>query len=123
MAFEHFTRTGGRIDTPKASIWSKGQIGFNQAAVEKYRLDNYGYVLLFYDRDTKRIGLRFTNDNDSAGATKLIIRKGAGASMSARAFLKHYNIYAEKTQKYDFKYDKETEFYIMELEDKNKLEV
>lgn len=123
MTFEHFTQTGSRTDTPKASIWSKGQIGFNQASVEEYKLDNYGYVLLFYDRDTKRIGFRFTNDKEMEGAAKLIVRKSAGASMSARAFLKHYSIYAEKTQKYDLKYDKETDFYIMELENKKKLEV
>ena len=41
MAFERFTKTGGRIGTPKASIWKRGQIGLNQGSVEQFDLNKF----------------------------------------------------------------------------------
>ena len=57
MAFEKFTKTGGRIGTPKASIWSRGQIGLNRGAIERFNLDKYSHVILFYDREEKKVSL------------------------------------------------------------------
>ena len=37
MAFIRFTKTG-RGYKPKASIWNKGQIGFNQGSVLRFNL-------------------------------------------------------------------------------------
>jgi len=37
----------------KASIWSRGQIGFNQSAVAKFEINNFDYVVLFYDKESK----------------------------------------------------------------------
>lgn len=115
MAFEKFTRTRARIGTPKASIWSRGQIGFNQGAMDEYKLHEFKYAILYYDRDTSRIGIEFTNDENVEGACKLVRRKGAGTSMSALAFLKHYKIDFSKTRKYDFNHDKESGLYIIDL--------
>lgn len=115
MPFEKFTDIRKRIDTPKASIWSRGQIGFNQSAVEGYKIDNFKYVVLFYDRDTKRIGIEFTNDEKSKGAIKLVIRKAAGASFSARAFLKNYRIDFKETHRYDLTYDEMNKLYVIDL--------
>lgn len=118
MAFERFTKTRSKISTPKASIWSRGQIGFNQWAVQEYNLDKYGYVVLYYDKDTNRVGFEFTNDKKAEGASKLIIRKGAGASISAHAFLKTYTVDYSETKQYDLVHDRESELYVIDLKEK-----
>jgi hypothetical protein len=115
MAFERFTRTRSRIDTPKVSIWSRGQIGFNQGAVDEYNLGNFRYVVFYYDEDTHRVGIEFTNDEESEGANKIIKRKGGGVSTSAIPFLKHYKIEFGKTKQYDLKFDKENNLYVFDL--------
>ena len=51
MAFVKFTKVRSRIDTPKASIWTRGQIGFNQGAVKEYNLDAFQYAVLYYDEN------------------------------------------------------------------------
>jgi len=114
MAFERFTRTG-RGYKPKVSIWSRGQIGFNQGAVERFELKNYKYAILFIDAETSRIGIKFTNDENEEGITKLTKRAG-GISFSARAFLDFNDIDYSKTTRYNVDYDKEDELYIIQLD-------
>jgi len=116
MAFEKFTKPGSRIGTPKAAIWSSGQIGFNQGAVKEFNLSKYNYAILYYDRDSNIIGVEFTNDEKAEGAHKLIGRKGStGTSFSAIAFLKNYKIDFGETIQYDLTYDKENGLYVFDL--------
>lgn len=115
MAFQRFTKTRSRGYTPKASIWSRGQIGFNQGAVEKFKIAEFDYAILFYDPDTRKIGVSFTNDGKEEGATK-ISKRATGASISASAFLDCYEIDHSKTKKYDIEYDEREKLYVMKLQ-------
>jgi hypothetical protein len=112
MAFERFTKTGGRGYIPKVSIWGKGQIGFNQGAVNKFNLNNFEYAVLFYDSENKKIGMKFTNDKEN-GIVKLVKRAGSGISMSAKAFLDFYGIDYSEKKRYTLSYDKENDLYIL----------
>lgn len=115
MTFERFTKTRGRAYTPKASIWSRGQLGFNQGAIEKFNLKDYDYAVLFYDREAKKIGVKFTNDNSEEGVVKVVRRPTGGASISAKAFLVHYEIAHSETKKYDVEYDRDNDLYVITL--------
>jgi len=114
MAFERFTKTG-RGYKPRASIWSRGQIGFNQGAVERFHLKDFKYAVLFYDVASSRVGIRFTNDENEEGITKLTTR-ATGASVSGRSFLDFYDIGYSETKKYDINYDDDNELYVIQLE-------
>ena len=114
MAFEKFTRIRSRGYTPQISIWSRGQIGLNQAVLDKYKIGEY--AILFFDRDTKRVGIKFTNNKSESGAAKIIKRKTGGASLSARAFLVNYDLISEKTKSYNVEFDKDNEMLIIKVE-------
>ncbi len=114
MAFERFTKTG-RTFKPKASIWSRGQIGFNQGAVERFGLEKYEYVIFFYDSDNKQIGFKFTKDKSEEGVIKLNT-KNTGAVASGKSFLEYYGIEHGVTKQYDLKVDKDNDLYIIDLE-------
>lgn len=114
VAFQRFTKTRGRGYTPKASIWRRGQIGFNQGAVEKFKIAEFDYAILFHDTDTRKIGIGFTNDGKEGGATR-ISKRATGASISASAFLDFYEIEHSKTKKYDIEYDEKEKLYVMQL--------
>jgi hypothetical protein len=116
MVFQKFTKTGTRGYTPKVSIWQRGQIGFNQGAARKLNLGEYEFAILFYDSDTRRIGVNFTNDGNEEGAIKLSTRSSGGASLSARAFLDFYGIDHSDTKKYDISFDEENKLYVIQLE-------
>jgi len=113
MGFEKFTKTRARGYVPKASIWSRGQIGFNKGAAEKYNLNNFLYAILFYDKDNKQIGIKFTNDENEEGEIKITRRPAGGMSISAKAFLDFYGIEHQKTTKCNMHYDKENDLYVL----------
>ena len=113
MGFELFVKPG-RIYTPSVSIWSRGQLSFNQGAAQKYNLGDYKYAQLFYDRETRRIGIKFTNEETEAGA--IAMTKGrTGFTLSIKAFLDHYDIPHEKTRKYTVTYDESDNLYVVDL--------
>ena len=74
MAFERFTKSG-RGFKPKASIWQRGQIGFNHGAVERFELAKYKFIILYYDKKENKVGFQFTNDEKEDGINKLTVRK------------------------------------------------
>lgn len=115
MAFERFTKTRGRGYAPKVSIWSRGQIGFNEGCLVRYDLKQYKYAVLYYDKDNKKIGIKFTNNKTDDGAMKVIFRETGGASISANAFLGFYNIDHTKTKRYDVNYDEDAGMFIIEI--------
>ena len=115
MAFERFTKTKGRVYTPKIGIWKRGQIGFNQPAVDKLEMEKFEYAVLFYDSDNKRVGFQFTNDANEEGACKIIKRKTGGFSITGTSFLKFYRIDHSKTCQYDTKYDEGQSIWYIDL--------
>lgn len=115
MAYVKFTKIGSRIGVPKASIWTRGQIGFNQGAVAEYKLESYTHAVLYYDEEAKKVGFELTDDPKTEGAIKLIVRKNAGISMSARSFLKTFKIDFSETRQYNLSYDKVANLYEIDL--------
>ena len=115
MSFEKFTQTGQRFK-PKLSIWGKGgQIGFNQGAVKRFNFATYRYAILFFDREKKRIGIKFTNDEKEEGIIKFNIRKTGGV-IPGKSFMDYYGIDYSKTKNYDVVFDDENQLYIVDLE-------
>jgi hypothetical protein len=114
MAFEKFTEPRSRGYEPMASIWSRGMIGLNQGAVNEFELEKYDYVVLYFDRETRRIGIKFTRDGKEEGAIKLSKRE-SGASISARSFMKKFKIKIGNTAKCDISYDDDNALHVIEL--------
>ncbi|MCV6599299.1 MAG: hypothetical protein OIF36_02305 [Alphaproteobacteria bacterium] len=103
MAYQKFTQVGGSF-SPRCSVNTNGNIGLNQGSRKKYLIDNYSYVVLYYDRECKKIGIEMLNDKTAEGAIK--IRKGAyGANIAAKSFFNCFNIMPEKTSYFDTRID------------------
>ncbi len=115
MGFERYTKAGSRIGKPQISIWSRGQIGFNQASILKYNIVNYKYAVAHFDKEGNRIGITLTNDATEEGTNKLVYRKSGGVSFSAMSFLKTYKVDYSKTKKYDIEYNTDTNMFIINV--------
>jgi len=113
MAFERFIQTG-KSYKPKISIRANGQIGLNQGSIEKFKLNKYKYAVLFFDRETKRIGIKPTNTEEE-GICKLQIRK-SNAAISGKAFLDYYSIDYSKTKRYEAVWDEKEKMIICVIE-------
>ena len=115
MGFIRFTDTGARLGEPQVSIWSRGQLGFNQGAIQEFEIRKYQYVVLYYDPDTQHIGFQLTNDKNEAGAIKLIFRDKSGASISAIPFLRINKISYTESKKYAVSLDPYSGFLVIDL--------
>lgn len=116
MAFVRFTDTGARLGDPQVSIWSRGQMGFNQGAMLEFGINNYSHVVLYCDSDSQLVGFQLTNDKNEKGAVKLIFREKTGASFSAIPFLKTNKIdYKKGTKKYAVELDEESGLLVIDL--------
>lgn len=115
MAFQRYIKSGYHLH-PTASIWQRGQIGFNLASVHHCKIADYKFAILFFDADTRRIGIKLSNDVNEAGTRTLTMGKTGGAILSAKSFLDYCGVeYDGKARKYPLEYDKEEELFIIQL--------
>ena len=98
--FEKFAMKG-RSFRPRLTIRTRGQIGFNNGAVQRFDLGMYDYVVLYFSKEKNQIALQLTNNKDEDGAVKLV-KKTGNFFLSGKSFLDFYNIkYTEKALQYD----------------------
>ena len=112
-AFERFTQVGRRFKLA-VSIWSRGQISFNQGVVNRCNLKDTDYVVLFFDRYDKKIGFQITGNNKEEGAIKLKMI-ATGALISAKPFLDYYGVDYTKTTRYELEYNDANRLHVVDL--------
>lgn len=114
MAWEKFIMTR-RSFNPRISIRGKSQIGFNTAAIEDFKLKDYKFAVLYYDKENKRIGIKLTNDKDEEGVRKLRVKEAAGASLPARTFIEYYKLGNFSGQRFNAEWDKQEKMIVATL--------
>ena len=114
MPFERFAETG-RGYSPRASMSKAGLIGLNKGAVQRYDVDIYKLCVLYFDRETRRIGIEFTNDADARGARPIRKGKAGGAFIGAKNFLEYYDIAPSATTLIPVDRDEEANLLVLEL--------
>ena len=112
MAWEKFTMTR-RSFNPRISIRGKSQIGFNTAAIEDFKLKDYKFAVLYYDKENKRIGVKLTKDEE--GVRKLRVKEAAGASLPARTFIEYYKLGSFSGQRFNAEWDKQEKMIVATL--------
>lgn len=113
MAFEKFTAYG-RGHRPICSLRKQGQIGFNGGAIRRFGLVT-GFVVLYYDRDTNRLGMRLNATPQEEGSVKLVVRPN-NAYVSAKSLLEFYSIpYREKTISFAVEWDESERMIVIDL--------
>jgi hypothetical protein len=112
MGFECFVGLRTTLKGSRAAIWGQGIIVFNRAAIEKRKLADDKFAALYYDREKKRIGVKFTNDPKEAGARTFRRRKHDG-TIYAKAFFGHYGIDYSKAVRFDIDFDEKNGLYVL----------
>jgi hypothetical protein len=116
--FEKFTKQGKSFN-PKISIRMRGQIGFNAGAVNRFKLEEFGYVVMFYSKEQNKIAFKFTKNIGEEGVIKIVPKKG-NFYYSGKTFLDYYGIPYDKTRPYDVEWDEENKVAIIDLGRKDK---
>lgn len=120
MAFIRFT-DHGRSFAAKASISRTGMLSFSDGARKRFDMDTRNWCVLYYDPDTRRIGVEFTADQDVEGARRVRLRN-TGADVAAKSFTEYFNIGVPSTIMYPVEIDDDSGFAVIDM-DKGKARV
>lgn len=120
--FEKFSSTGGKYET-RISLTASRSFGFPMKFYVENGIGKYKYVVLFYDREKKAVGLKFTSDEEEPHKYSIIKSDKYGGSIVATSFFKKYDL---DPKKYKRKYEWEkvkTDFgtlFVIELNEGQK---
>jgi sugar/nucleoside kinase (ribokinase family) len=97
MAYEVFTRKTPRMGNPVVSFSKIGQIAFNQYAARLLQKARVEFVLLMWDPEARKIGIKTASEKDPRAYRMRYNDKGNGASFSAKTFLDFIGVdYSER---------------------------
>jgi len=89
--FKKFEKKNIRQEN-RISITKSNQIGFPTKFYQDNKINKFKYVVLFWDRENKAIGIHFTNDEKEENRFSIIHSKKYGGSVVVRSFFKSCNI-------------------------------
>ena len=122
--FTKFTNRNSKNEE-RITITKSNSIGFPTGFYKENNIDKYKFVVLFWDKDKKAIGIKFTNDEenkDEKNRFTISTNPKYGGGIIVRSFFTSNGI---DTQKYHGRYewkkiniDGETVF-VIELKEKN----
>jgi hypothetical protein len=118
MTIEFFKKEG-RGFAPKASVRMQGHIGFNRAAIDRFKIKNGQDVLLGYDREHRMVVIKPV-DEPEPGSKKTVVR-GKNGSISARGFFDYFEIPHKKGKSYLLERDDKNKFLLFYLEEEKNL--
>ena len=87
MPFEVFSRKTSRVGTPMVTFTTLGRIAVNKSATRVLEKDAVEFVVLLWDRETRRIAIRPLTKRDPRAYVVAYGKKGNGAGFSAKTFL------------------------------------
>ena len=95
MAYEVFTRTTARVDTPTVSVVPDGRMVMNAAAVRILVGLRVKAVLLLWDQGNRKVAIKAAS-RGNANAFAVSIVRGTSGSIRAKSFLSHLGWNARK---------------------------
>lgn len=113
MPWVRYVHTG-RSQSVKASVSPNGRLGFSSGARQRFGLDDFTHAVLYFDADTRRIGVELTNDPCIEGAVRIRPRK-TGADVFCRGFLEYFAITPQSTASYAIERDPDSGWLIIDL--------
>jgi hypothetical protein len=113
MAFVKFTETG-RSFVARVSISPRGMISLNDGARKKFNVDQYEYVVLYYDGERKLVGLELAKDGSTEGAVRIRLRP-TGADFGAKSFVDFFEIAPKNTTMYNVQAGQQENWIIIDL--------
>ncbi len=93
--FKKFDKRNVRLES-RITITKSNSFGFPTKYSGDNNIKHFKYVILFYDKDSKAIGINFTNNEEEQNKFTLIKSDKYGASVVARSFFKVNSIDTEK---------------------------
>jgi|SRR5579862_3538081 len=117
MAWQVFEKVVHRSTSPTITISKLGRIGFNGAASKTLHENGVEYVLLMWDKENRRIGIRRVGKKDSRSYTVHYAKKYAWSGFAAKGFLEHIGLDYSETKTFPGEWDETDSMFVLSLPD------
>lgn len=92
MAYEIFTRKIRKLQTAAVTLNSYGRMQFNKSATARLEKDAVENILLLWDKDSRKVGLRSISKKDPRAYKVAYGAKGNGAGFSTKTFFDYIGL-------------------------------
>ncbi len=100
--FKKFENRHGRYEN-RITVTKSNSIGFPSKFYSDNKINDYKFVVLYWDLDKKAIGINFTNEDSGKSNFSIVHSKlGYGGTVAAKSFFTHNNI---NTKEYYGRYE------------------
>lgn len=90
--FKKFVKTSQRSED-RITVTTSNSFGFPTKFYKDNKINQYKYVVVYYDEEQKAVGLHFTNDEEEKHKFSILRSKqGYGGSIVATSFFKTNNL-------------------------------
>lgn len=107
MSYEVFEKVIRRVTTPMLTISQLGRLNFNTAASEVLNKHAVEDVLLMWDKESSKIGVRGINKKDTRSYRMRFSRRNKSAGFAAKPFLEHIGYDYSQTKAYPCTWNEE----------------
>jgi hypothetical protein len=116
MSWEVFEKANRRSTTPIMTISKLGRLAFNSASAKILHDKAVETVLLLWDKDTRRVGVRSIAKKDARSYTVRFARKNASAGFAAKPFLAHIGYDYSETQSFPCEWNDDEQMFVIGLD-------
>lgn len=111
--FEKFTDVEASY-AARITIRQTGQFGFNVGAINRFKINDYSFCVLYYDAQQRAIGLELVKET-CEGAIE-IKKSDSNTYLRAKNFCDRFAIDYSDSHRYELKQDLDTGLLYFELE-------
>ncbi len=106
--FEKFVETDSSFAAKVTIRQRTGQIGFNSGAINRFKVNNYKYVILYFDPSERVVGMQLVM-SEEPGSIR-ISKKQSNTYVTAKNFLDKYGVDYSHSHRHDLEQDPESGF-------------
>jgi hypothetical protein len=115
LGYEVYEKVVKRMTSPTLTISKLGRLSFNAAAAEMLRKNAVEYVLVLWDKDTRKVAVRSTAKKDPRAYTIRYAQKYRLAGFAAKTFLNHIQYDFTETHQYPCTWNEQDDMYEIQL--------
>jgi hypothetical protein len=115
MSWQIFERKAQRSTEPTVTISKLGRIGFNRATTRMLVNNQTQQVLLMWDSETKRVGIKAISKRDARAYTVHYGKDNAWSGFAAKTFFEHVGYDYSKTSSFPCEWNADERMLVIQL--------
>lgn len=119
MAWEIYEKRVRRSTSPTLTISKLGRVTFNAAATDVLKAQKASNVLLLWDKEARKIGVRVATKKDTRTYTVNYANSVNSAGFAAKTFLRYISYNDKETKAYPCEWDAKDNAFVAEIPKEN----